>query len=106
VSWVLILVSGLNARPPAVVGGYPTQESAEKAGELATRPIPGDKNSLEHYPGSTNGMDHYAEFVRFTVIPGAAVDGPVGCTHSQLERRPDDMSKIVRQTYRYVEDGK
>lgn len=96
-SWVLILTSALNARPPAVIGGYASQESAEKAGELATRPIPGD---------GENGFDQYAEFVRFTVIPGAAVDGPVGCTHSQLERPPDNISRIIRQTYRYVEDGK
>jgi hypothetical protein len=94
-SWVLILIVDGNA-PPAVIGGYPTHESADKAGELATRPIKSPE------AGMWDRMQFYS---RFTVIPGAAVDGPLGCTHSVLTRG-DDHYAIVRQTYRYVEDGK
>jgi hypothetical protein len=72
-SWVLILGSPYTNKPYAVVGGYPTQEEAEQAGELAT----------------AANETSWPEFTGYTVIPGAACSGPVGASHGHIERYYD-----------------
>ena len=66
-SWVLILTSSYLARPPAVVGGYPTRDDAEQAGELATA-YDEEKNLTP-------------DFCHYTVVPGAACSEPVSSVH-------------------------
>ena len=97
-SWVLILTSTVNARPPAVVGGYPTRESAELAGELATRPILQPAESTWQWDSQAPCYQY------FTVIPGAAVDEPLGVTHGSSVDR-EDNGKIINRIHRYGVDS-
>lgn len=66
-SWVLILMGNEHQRPPAVIGGYPSQADAEQAGELAIF-CNEDKCVIP-------------TFTRYSVIPGAACSGPLGAVH-------------------------
>jgi len=90
-SWVLILDSDINAKPPAVVGGYATRAEAEAAGELAT--AFDNEKQFPHLP-------HYTSYV---VIPGAACSEPVGCTQSEVFYSGDygAGNKIERFTKRW-----
>lgn len=96
-SWVLILSPFSTHGPPAVIGGYPTKDEAEAAGQVALGPPkrrslaawgkahgwPADqwgfceswdsekKERREpHYPGNPSCWHSYV------VIPGAASAGP------------------------------
>lgn len=88
-SWVLILNSDYTAKPPAVIGGYPTREAAEAAGDAATAFVSAPPYDLPYYT-------HYL------VMPGAAVDAG-GSTHSDLVRDCTDYAniKIERRTRRF-----
>jgi hypothetical protein len=86
-SWVLILTSSLNARPPAVVGGYPTRAEAEAAGDEAVQFEPGAKV--------------FPEFSSYVVIPGAACAEPVGSTHCRIEQYWDGKEMVARHIVRY-----
>jgi len=86
-SWVLILNSGLIQKPPAVVGGYPTREEAERAGDLATAIT--DREQFQRLPYYT----HYL------VIPGAACSEPAGMTSSFVDH--GDNYKLERYTRRW-----
>ena len=92
-TWVLILQSPTVQEPPAVIGGYETREEAEKAGELAT-----EQSSKHDEP--------FANFNSYTVIPGAALHGPVGSTHSKTWREADYTTdpwsfSVGRKTVRF-----
>lgn len=90
-TWVLIVTSGTYARPPVVIGGYPSKADAVAAGEVAlgdpvrrdidawttAHPRPEDAGKkiwdchpAVPYPGPVT------EWSRYTVLPGAAVSGP------------------------------
>jgi hypothetical protein len=104
VTWVLILDSSYTAAPAAVIGGYATREEAEQAGDLAT--------AFGPYVPATEGSPPSQEmpyWVRYTVIPGAAASGPLGATHSHLQRadydiqylpsgmRPHEITRVTRR---------
>lgn len=69
--WVLILNCEIAEKPPAVIGGYPTREEAENAGDLATS---FDPSWLMPPP----------YWYSYTVIPGAGCGAPTGMTHSSI----------------------
>lgn len=89
-TWVLIVTSDVNARPPAVIGGYQSKAEAVAAGEAAL----GDpvRRSVEtwakeHWGWKGVGHGDYvigapyypgpeAEWRAYTVVPGAATSGP------------------------------
>ena len=87
-SWVLILNSGYIQKPPAVIGGYPTREEAERAGDLATA----FKNE--------SPFEREPFYLSYSVIPGAACSEPIGATFSYVERN-DDFTGLERKTKRW-----
>lgn len=97
-SWVLILASDTTGRFPAVIGGYPDRAAAEAAGKLAIWPIKG--------PGDFDMANPC--YQRFSVIPGAAVSEPLGCTHAMAVRDPEakgDYQKIGLIIATHTEGG-
>lgn len=96
-TWVLILNSPITAKPPAVIGGYLTRETAEQAGDAATafKNVQGDSGWY------SSVIPYYTSYV---VIPGAAVDEPAGSTHSVVyvpNLEPNEYGKIFRKTERF-----
>ena len=90
-SWVLILNSDINAKPPAVIGGYATRVEAEAAGEFAT--------AFDNEPQWPR-LPFYTSYV---VVPGAACSEPLGCTQSEVCHSNDYTTgnKIERYTKRW-----
>lgn len=90
-SWILILNSNINAKPPAVIGGYATREDAERAGDAAT--------AFDNEPEWPQ-LPFYTNYV---VIPGAACSEPIGSTLSDVVHSQDFATghKIQRQTKRW-----
>jgi hypothetical protein len=91
-SWVLILTSSYYNQPPAVIGGYPTRDEAEQAGEMAI--VYDEENRI------------VPNYTKYTVIPGAACSGPLGSVHvktdheAEWDKKKDKfVLKVTRARY-------
>jgi hypothetical protein len=94
VSWVLILNSSYTQEPPAVIGGFSSLEEAEAVGDAATafgEPAPDASMGWHSVP--------YPHYLRYTVIPGAGVQGPSRSVHCHLERdwSPDGVDTSMTE---------
>lgn len=100
-TWVLILTPSFNHQPPAIIGGYPTQEAAEAAGKAAIAYQVEQPSEARPF-----GKVAYPAHTRFTVIPGAAAFGPIGATHGHSSHDTDydakdgNIHKIIYEIWR------
>lgn len=80
-SWVLILTPNGMDRHPAVIGGYPTRESADQAGKVALMHLGGDKDALATWEvaarAGTEPSNYSIPWSGYNIIPGAASTPPV-----------------------------
>lgn len=94
--WVLILRGSYTTEPPAVIGGYPTRDAAEAAGDCALVQVP--PTELSPWPA----RPHYRYYI---VIPGAASAGAIGMVECALVDQGGGYSTpLKREKRRLPED--